>query len=331
MLERMPPSRSAAISIASSARVPPQKSPRRPGPVAAAWSTTQDGHCGTPCPSASSADSTAAVRSGRPAPSVAQWTGTSSPAAYAWRSASTSSAGGLDTTMTEVVASSAASAARACFVERPETAAERSRPPTPRQWLTPTPAASSRHITCWAPVPDAATMPTWPWRTALAKPRATPPTTAVPQSGPMTRTSAAAAASLSRTSSSTGTLSEKSITETPRWIASSASTVACCPGTETRARLASGGSDRAAERAPGRRLAEAAGVRARRLQLRERGVEGGPARGEPLVGAADGDHEVVGARLGRDGEAHRGDHLGVELGRHGDLGRLDAGGGGHGS
>ena len=92
-----------------------------------------------------------------------------------------------------------------------------------------------------------------------------------------------------------------------------------------------GGGDRAAERAPGRRLAEAAGVRARRFQLRERGVEGGPARGGPLVGAADGDHEVVGARLGRDGEAHRGDHLGVELGRHGDLGRLDAGGGGHGS
>ena len=71
---------------------------------------------------------------------------------------------------------SAASAASACRVERPATAAERSRPPTPRQWLSPTPAASSRHITCWAPVPEAATMPTEPGRTTLAKPRATPPT-----------------------------------------------------------------------------------------------------------------------------------------------------------
>ena len=82
-------------------------------------------------------------------------------------------------------------------------------------------------------------MPTEPGRTALAKPRATPPTTAVPQSGPMTRTSLAAAASFSRISSSTGTLSEKSITETPRWMASNASTVACWPGTEISARLAS--------------------------------------------------------------------------------------------
>ena len=66
-------------------------------------------------------------------------------------------------------------------------ASDRSRPPTPRQWLTPSPAASNRHISCWAPVPDAATSPTGPGRTTLAKPSPTPPrTTAVPQSGPMT-------------------------------------------------------------------------------------------------------------------------------------------------
>ena len=75
-------------------------------------------------------------------------------------------------------------------------------------------------MTCWAPVPEAATMPTGPRRTTLAKPRATPLTTAVPQSGPMTRTSAASAARLSATSSSTETLSENNITDAPRSMAS---------------------------------------------------------------------------------------------------------------
>ena len=103
----------------------------------------------------------------------------------------------------------------------------------------PTPAASSRHITCWAPVPDAATMPTEPGRTTLANPRATPPMWAVPQSGPMTSTSAAAAASLRCTSSSTDTLSEKSITDRPEVMASKASVTACCPGTEMTASVAS--------------------------------------------------------------------------------------------
>ena len=74
--------------------------------------------------------------------------------------------------------------------------ADRSRPPTPRQWLMPTPAASSSAITCCAPVPLAATSPTGPGATTLAKPRPTPPTTAVPQSGPMTSRSSAAAAVL---------------------------------------------------------------------------------------------------------------------------------------
>ena len=50
----------------------------------------------------------------------------------------------------------------AARVERPPTAADRSRPPTPRTAVTPTPAASSRQLTCCAPVPDAATTPTGP-------------------------------------------------------------------------------------------------------------------------------------------------------------------------
>ena len=136
------------------------------------------------------------------------------------------------------MAGSSASARSAWRVERPPTAALRSRPPTPRQWLSPTPAASSRHMTCCAPVPEAATTPTDPGRTTFAKPSATPATWAVPQSGPMTSTSAAAAASLRRTSSSTETLSENSITLRPAPIASNASVTACCPGTETTARFA---------------------------------------------------------------------------------------------
>ena len=43
--------------------------------------------------------------------------------------------------------------------DRPATSADRSRPPTPRQCETPTPAPSSSDIRCWAPVPEAATMP----------------------------------------------------------------------------------------------------------------------------------------------------------------------------
>ena len=244
MLDRMSPSTSPATSIASSARVPPQKSPRSDALHSSALAAGRSpadhvaATAGTAWPVAASTDSTAAVRSGRPAPSVAQWTGLPSPAAYASRSASTSGAGGLETTTIELVSGSAARAASACLVERAATAEDRSRPPTPRQWLMPTPAASSRHMTCWAPVPEAATRPTEPGRTTLAKPSATPPTTAVPQSGPMTSTSAAAAASLRRTSSSTGTLSEKTMTEIPARTASSASATACSPGTETSARSA---------------------------------------------------------------------------------------------
>ena len=240
MLDRIGPRAAPATSIASSASVPPQNRPRSaPGTGPSGDVPGQLGHCGAGAPSADSAASVAAVRSGRPCPSVAQWTGLPSVAAYACTSASTSGAGGLDTTTIEVVAGSAARAASACRVERPRTAADRSRPPTPRQWLTPTPAASSRHMTCWAPVPEAATIPTEPARAALAKPSATPPTTAVPQSGPISSTSAAAAASLRAISSSTGTLSEKSITDSPAWTASRASTTALRPGTEMTARLAS--------------------------------------------------------------------------------------------
>ena len=97
----------------------------------------------------------------------------------------------------------------------------------------------SRLIMCCAPVPEAATRPTGPGRTTLAKPSPTPPMTAVPQSGPITSRPRAAAACLSRTSCSTGTLSEKTITDAPASSASIASTKACRPGVETSTRAPS--------------------------------------------------------------------------------------------
>ena len=65
-----------------------------------------------------------------------------------------------------------------------------------------------------------------------AKPSPTPPTTAVPQSGPITSRPRSAALSLSVISCSTGTLSEKIMTSQPASSASIASANACRPGTE---------------------------------------------------------------------------------------------------
>ena len=94
--------------------------------------------------------------------------------AYAVTSSATAGSGGLDTRTMSSVAGSSSSICSAARVERPATAADRSRPPTPRQCETPTPAPSSRHISCWAPVPLAATSPTGPGRTAFAKPSPAP-------------------------------------------------------------------------------------------------------------------------------------------------------------
>ena len=194
----------------------------------------------------------------------------------------------------------------------------------------PTPAASRRHIACWAPVPDAATMPTDPGRTTFAKPSATPLTCAVPQSGPMTSTSAAAAASFRRTSSSTETLSENSITDRPESTASNASVTACCPGTETSARVAP--LRRAAEpTVRGGTSSSPPPVSGRPRSAGERGLHRGEGSWEHVVGlGSQGHDEVVGACLVWDVEPHAAQDIDVELGRHGDLGRGHAVGAGHG-
>ncbi|MCP9954915.1 hypothetical protein [Actinomadura madurae] len=145
----------------------------------------------------------------------------------------------MDTSTISSVPGSASSAASADSADRPLTSGDRSRPPTPSTWLTPAPAASSRHISCCAPVPDAATTPTGPGRTAFANPRPAPPITAVPQSGPITISPRRAAASFSVISWASGTLSLKIITLRPASSASIASGNTCGPGTDSSATVAS--------------------------------------------------------------------------------------------
>ena len=90
-------------------------------------------------------------------------------------------------------AGSASSRRSASRVESPPTSADRSRPPTPRAERDPDAGVVEQASSCWQPVPDAATMPTGPGCTTLAKPSPMPPTTAVPQSGPITSSPRSAA------------------------------------------------------------------------------------------------------------------------------------------
>ena len=97
----------------------------------------------------------------------------------------------------------------------PPTSADRSWPPSPMTWLTPTPHRSSSAIASWAPVPAAATTPTGPGLTAFANPRPTPLNTAVPAPGPISSKPRLAAYRLRPTSFATGTLSLNSSTCRP--------------------------------------------------------------------------------------------------------------------
>ena len=167
---------------------------------------------------------------------------------------------------------------------------------------TPTPAWSSSASTCWQPVPDAATIPTGPGDTTLAKPSPRPPTTAVPQSGPITSSPRSAAARLSASSCSTGTLSLKTITSWPASSASIASTNAVRAG-HRHQRDASGPDGERAARSPwsaaapprSARLLAAAGARRRAAST--------PASARVQVAVVvepDRDDHVVGPGSGRD-------------------------------
>ncbi len=135
----------------------------------------------------------------------------------------TAGSGGLEIATMARVSSSPASSSRPRRIIRPPTSADRSRPPTPIACDTPTPAASSRQLTSWMPVPDAPTIPTGPRRTALAKPSATPSMIAVPQSAPMNSSPRSAARRFKAASSSSVTPSEKQNTCRPASSAADAS------------------------------------------------------------------------------------------------------------
>ncbi|MEJ7689125.1 MAG: hypothetical protein WKF76_01110 [Nocardioidaceae bacterium] len=139
-------------------------------------------------------------------------------------------------------------------------------------------------------MPDAATMATGPGRTTLAKPSPTPPTTAVPQSGPITSSPLSAAISFSATSCSTATLSLKTITSSPAPSASAASIAATAPGVLMSASRA--GDRRAAARmvGGGTSVLAAAGRRCGH----QRGLQHAQRLGHGIViGCLDGDQHVV--------------------------------------
>ena len=97
----------------------------------------------------------------------------------------TLAAGGLETMPITSERGSFFRASRASSIILPPTASLTSLPPVPRAWEMPPPSRSIITVTSCSPVPAAATMPILPWRTMLAKPRATPFMMAVPQSGPI--------------------------------------------------------------------------------------------------------------------------------------------------
>ncbi len=311
---------SPSTTIRASAQfVPPTNRPcsNRPGPPRWPAPGTRTGQAGTACPRRRSTPSAAAVRSGRPGPSRASSTGVPSDATYSVISAATSGAGGLDTSTTSSTDSSASSRRSASRVARPPTSADRSRPPTPRAEETPTPAWSSSASSCWQPVPDAATMPTGPGCTTLAKPRPRPPTTAVPQSGPITSSPRVGASRLRATSCSSGTLSLNSITSQPASRASIASTVALAPGVETSTRPPGVARSAAAVVRAGAVSEAPAGRRA--VVVSARSTAANPRASASASVGADRDHHVVDAG-GRYGEPHPAQHVDVQRGGHRDLG-----------
>ena len=139
--------------------------------------------------------------------------------------------------MTSVEASAASISMAACKL-MPPMAALGSRPPVPNACDTPSPSAWIWQLTSCRPVPEAPTKPMRPRRTWLANPSGTPPTMAVPQSGPITSRPWAWASCLMASSCSSETLSENRNTSKPALIALSASAAAYAPGTEICARPA---------------------------------------------------------------------------------------------
>ena len=145
---------------------------------------------------------------------------------------STSFAGGLDTSTMISVFGSSIRAFRHCFIMIPPISAFKSLPPVPSSWETPSPNWSIMVETSCAPVPEAHTRPIFPGLITFANARGTWLITAVPQSGPIIRSSFETAYSFSAFSSSMVTLSLNSITLMSRSRQSFATSAAKRPGTE---------------------------------------------------------------------------------------------------
>ncbi|MEV5541494.1 hypothetical protein AB0L13_32075 [Saccharopolyspora shandongensis] len=126
------------------------------------------------------------------------------------------------------------------IIMMPPTSADRSRPPVPMSCEIPPPRAWMRTLTSCEPVPEAATMPIVPGRTALAKQSPTLLMMAVPQSGPIISRPFWWARVFSSISSSTLTLSLNIITCTSFSSAVRASRAAYAPFTARTARFAFG-------------------------------------------------------------------------------------------
>src|SRR5215207_226876 len=245
-LPPIPPSAGRRIVTASCASEPPEYRPtsrravpsRRASTCASRSSTTG----GATCAAANApASSVGWISNGVSPPSQpTNALTTRLPASSIVPSArTTSGAGGLDTSRSVSVASSAASIRIAARNMIPPICADRSRPPTPTMCETPIPAPSSSTAASCAPVPAAATMPTGPGRTTFANPSPTLPSIAVPQPGPIRSSPRAAARRLSSSSSAADTWSENRNTCSPAVSARCASSTAYSPGTEISATLAS--------------------------------------------------------------------------------------------
>ena len=208
------------------------------------------------------------------------------------------------------------------LVERPPTAADRSRPPTPRQWVTPMSASSSRASTCWAPCRrrrrcrPVRVARRWRSRARLRRrPRS--------RSRAPSRAAVARRALLEGDLGSSDTLSLKIITSRPASRASAASMAATRPGVLTNARSAS--TRRAAAPivgAGGRPASAAPDTAGRRASASSRAAT---AAVSAVSSAARRHHHVVRAGVGWEVEAQLGEQVEVELGGHRDEGLADVG------
>ena len=172
-------------------------------------------------------------------------------------------------------------------------ASARSCPPVPSAWEIPDPFWWTRTVTSWVPVPDAPTTPIGPRRTTLAKPSGMPLTIEVPQSGPMTIRSTSRAYSLSASSASRCDVvaEDHHVQAQPQRLHGLGGGVVAGHRDQREVQrrvLGDGHLDAGGRRGRAGLLAPATGCRGEQLVGQRQRLLAG------LLGARDGDHEVVG-------------------------------------